>query len=110
MTAYGFYKYTNKDGEHKTIRNAKFESTGVQIPDMQNHVIWRKFDKLGRKTNIFAVQFIPEVPWMVKGKVFVKISAAEVITKHPELKVETEASKTMSDEEYIQYLRESFRG
>ena len=108
MRINGFYQYTNKDGEVKKVRNVKFESTGVK--DLgDGHVIWRKIDKNGQPTNIFAEQFIPNMPWAV-GKWFIRLNGGMILERHPELKVETEKSKTMSDSEYIAYLHSTYHG
>lgn len=102
MIVNGKYQYI-KNGERKCCM-ANFENTGVK--NEYGKVIWRKITK-GQKTNIFAEQFIPDVPWAT-GKWFCKISGASVLERHPELKVETERSARMADDEYIEYLRENF--
>jgi hypothetical protein len=84
---------------------SRFESTGIKLED--GKMLWRKISKDGRQTNIFAEQFIPNVPW-AQGKWFLKLNAGTILEKHPELKVETDRSKTMTDSEYIQWLKESF--
>lgn len=83
MTLSGFYQY-EKDGEVKTCRNVRFESTGVKE---DGKIIWRKISKEGKRTNKFAEQFIPNVPWAF-GKWFCKISTKYVLEKHPELQIE----------------------
>ena len=99
MTASGIYQKTCEDGTVKKLR-ATFVSTGIKE---YGKVIWRKLSKDGKPTNIFAEQFEPNVPWAM-GKWFVQISSACVLTSYPQLKVETEKSKSMSDEEFIKYL------
>lgn len=102
MTVTGFYEKENANGEVKRFKNISFESTGVKFED--GKVIWRKLNKDGTRSNIFAEQFEPDMPW-ITGKWFLKVRSSRVLEKHPELKVETETSKTMSNEEYIEYLR-----
>lgn len=102
MIVNGKYQYI-KNGEIKRC-TADFENTGVK--NEYGKVIWRKIWK-GQKTNAFAEQFIPDVPWAT-GKWFCKISGASVLEQYPELKVETETSVKMTDDEYIEYLRKNF--
>lgn len=104
MKATGFYQYT-KNGTLKTTK-AVFESTGVKMED--NHVIWRKI-KDGKPTNVFAEQFQPNMPWAF-GKWFIKLNGGTVLEQHPELKVETNTSKAMTDSEYITFLKEAYNG
>ena len=99
MTAYGIYQKTCENGEVKKMR-ATFVTTGIKE---YGKAIWRKLNKEGKPTNIFAEQFDPNVPWAM-GKWFIQISSARILTDYPQLKVETEKSKSMSDEEFIKYL------
>ena len=100
MTVTGFFEKMNEQGEVKRFKNVKFENTGIKE---DGKVIWRKLNKDGTPSNVFAEQFIPNVPWAM-GKWFVKVNSAFVIRKYPQLKVETERSKTMTDEEYLEFL------
>ena len=70
-------------------------------------VLWRKVSKDSTKKNIFAEQFVPNVPW-AQGKWFVKLNAGVILEQHPELFVDTPKSLTMSYEDYIQYLKDHF--
>ena len=99
MTVHGIFEKMTEQGEVKRVR-ASFESTGIKE---YGKVIWRKLNKDGTPSNNFAEQFEPNVPWAV-GKWFVKVNSAIILRKYPQLKVETERSKTMSDEEYLQFL------
>jgi hypothetical protein len=85
MTISGFYQF-EKDGQVKTCRNVKFESTGIKWAD-DGKVIWRKISKDGKRTNKFAEQFRPNVPWAF-GIWFCKISTKTVLDKFPELQIE----------------------
>jgi len=107
MTVVGYFEKMNEQREVKRFRNIHFESTGVK--NEYGKIIWRKLNKDGTPSNIFAEQFVPDMPWLV-GKWFCKINGASVLRKHPELKVETERSKTMSDEEYFEFLDSKFFG
>ena len=100
MTVTGFFEKMNEQGEVKTSKNVRFESTGIKE---NGKVIWRKLNKDGTPSNIFAEQFKPNVPWAY-GKWFIKVNSAVVLRKYPQLKVETERSKTMTDEEYLEFL------
>ena len=84
MTLTGFYQY-EKEGEVKTFRNVRFESTGVKMET--GKVIWRRITKEGKRTNKFAEQFEPNMPWAF-GKWFCKISTKWVLEAHPELQIE----------------------
>lgn len=106
MTLTGYFQKMNEHGEVKTFKNARFESTGIKE---DGKIIWRKLNKDGTPSNNFAEQFEPDMPWAF-GKWFVKINSAIVLSKHPELKVETERSKTMSDEEYLEFLNSRYFG
>ena len=103
MRANGFYQFMNKDGELKACR-AEFESTGIKEDD--GHVIWRRI-KNGKPTNTFAVQNRPNMPWAI-GRWFLKMNGGVVIEEHPELKVETDKSRTMTDSEYIELLKSQY--
>lgn len=83
MTRIGFYQF-EKDGEVKTFRNIKFESTGIKLDN--GKIIWRKIAKDGQRTNKFAEQFQPNVPWAF-GTWFTKISTEWVLNAHPELEI-----------------------
>ena len=100
MAVTGFFQKMNEQGEIKTFKNARFESTGIKE---NGKVIWRKINKDGTPSNIFAEQFRPDVPWAY-GKWFVKVNSAIVLRNYPELKVETERSKAMTAEQYLAYL------
>ena len=50
-------------------------------------VIWRRITKEGKRTNKFAEQFEPNMPWAF-GKWFCKISTKWVLEAHPELQIE----------------------
>lgn len=106
MTIAGFYQRVYK-GELKTTRNARFESTGVK--NEYGKAIWRKINKDGTPSNVFAEQFHPDTPWAV-GKWFCKIDGGCVLEKHPELKVETERTAQMTHEEYCEYLHSTYEG
>lgn len=103
MKKTGFFRKVNENGEVKTYRNAKFESTGIAHPFENGHKIWRKLNKDGSPSNVFALQFQPDVPWAY-GDWFIMIDGGWVLENFPQLKVETERSKTMSDDEYIEFL------
>ena len=102
MTATGIYAWV-KNGELKK-KSGVFESTGVKLDD--GKVLWRRI-KDGKKTNLFCEQVRPLVPW-AHGRWFMKMNCGVVLEEHPELKVETERSKTMTDAEYIQFLKDTF--
>lgn len=106
MIVNGIFQRIVESGEVKNTRT-RFESTGIK--NMYGKVIWRRINKDGTPSNIFAEQFEPDVPWAV-GKWFVKVNSAEVLRRHPQLKVETERSKMMSDEEYLQFLDSRYFG
>ena len=90
----------NEHGEIKTFKNVRFTSTGIKE---NGKVIWRKLNKDGTKSNIFAEQFKPNVPWSY-GKWFIIVNSATVLRNYPNLKVETERSATMTDEQYLAFL------
>ena len=102
MIVNGMYQWV-QDGELKCCRSA-FQSTGLKTED--GKVIWQKLHN-GKRQNIFAEQFRPNVPWAT-GRWFMKMNGGIILEQHPEFKVETERSKTMSDAEYIQYLKNTF--
>lgn len=108
MTKTGYFRKVNENGEIKNYRNARFESTGIDHPFERNK-IWRKINKDGTPSNVFALQFRPDVPWMF-GDWFVMIDGGWVLENFPQLKVETERSKEMSDAEYIEYLHSRYFG
>lgn len=105
MTLNGIFERMTEQGEVKRSR-AIFESTGIKE---HGKVIWRKLNKDGTPSNIFAEQFEPNVPWAA-GKWFLKLNSASVLRAYPQLKVETERSKTMTDEEYLQFLDSRYFG
>lgn len=105
MKANGIFEKMTEQGEIKRIR-ATFESTGIKE---DGKVIWRKLSKDGKPTNVFAEQFQPDMPWAV-GKWFLKVNSAVVLRKYPQLKIETEKSKLMSDDEYLQFLDSRYFG
>lgn len=105
MKVTGFYQRTVK-GEIKTTKNAHFESTGIKE---NGKVIWRKINKDGTPSNVFAEQFQPDVPWAF-GKWFCKIDGGYVLEKHPELKVETERTSQMTHQEYLEFLHSTYEG
>ena len=107
MTVTGYFERMNEQGEVKRYKNIRFESTGIK-----NHygkVIWRKLKKDGTPLNIFAEQFVPNMPYIV-GKWFIVLNGADVLRNHPELKVETERSATMTDEQYLEFLDSRYFG
>jgi hypothetical protein len=106
MTVTGYFEKMNEQGEVKRLKNVRFESTGIKE---NGKVIWRKLNKDGTPSNNFAEQFEPNVPWAF-GKWFIKVNSAVVLRKYPQLKVETEKSKTMTDEEYLEFLNSRFFG
>lgn len=105
MKVNGIFQKMTENGEVKNYR-ATFESTGIKE---YNKVIWRKLNKDGTPSNVFAEQFEPNMPWAV-GKWFIKINSAIILQKYPELKVETERSKRMTDDEYIEFLNSRYFG
>ena len=105
MKVEGIFERLIENGEVKRTRTI-FESTGIKE---YGKVIWRRLNKDGTPSNIFAEQFDPNVPYVV-GKWFVKINSADVLRKYPQLKVETERSKTMTDEEYLAFLDSRYFG
>lgn len=105
MTVNGIFERMTEQGEVKRSR-ARFESTGIKE---HGKVIWRKLNKDGTPSNVFAEQFEPNVPWAY-GKWFCKVNSAVVLQAYPQLKVETERSKTMTDEEYLQFLDSRYFG
>jgi hypothetical protein len=109
MTRTGYFQKANESGEVKRFRNVTFESTGVDSPYERGHKIWRKINKDGTPSNVFALQFQPDVPWAVGGW-FCMIDGGWVLKHFPQLKVETERSKEMTDEEYIDFLSSRFFG
>ena len=84
MILKGFYRF-EKDGEIHNCRNVRFENTDAKWDN--GKVIWRKISKDGKRTNIFAEQFNPDMPWC-HGKWFCKIGTEYVLRDHPELKIE----------------------
>ena len=84
MILRGFYQF-EKDGAVKTARNVRFENTGVKWEN--GKVIWRKISKEGKRTNKFAEQFEPNMPWAI-GKWFIKVDTEAVQHSHPELMIE----------------------
>lgn len=109
MTRTGYFQKMNEDGEVKKYRNVTFESTGIDSPYERGHKIWRKLNKDGTPSNVFAIQFQPNMPWAF-GNWFVMIDGGYVLETFPQLKVETERSKTMSDAEYIEFLHSRYFG
>ena len=107
MLVTGYFEKMNEQHEVKRFKNIRFESTGIK--NECGKVIWRKLNKDGTPSNIFAEQFVPDMPWVV-GKWFAKVNSATVLRKHPQLKVETERSKTMSDAEYLEFLDSTYFG
>lgn len=105
MILNGFYQMVDDAGELRRVRGCKFESTSAKT---NGKVIWRKLKKDGTPTNTFAEQFIPDVPWLPKGKWFCKLDGGVVLRDHPELKVETEISKRVSHEAYCEYLSSNY--
>jgi hypothetical protein len=105
MTLNGIFEKMTEQGETKRVR-ASFENTGIKE---NGKVIWRKLNKDGTPSNIFAEQFEPNVPWAC-GKWFCKVNSAVVLRNYPQLKVETERSKTMTDEEYLAFLDSRYFG
>lgn len=105
MTVSGIFQRTTESGEVKNTRT-RFESTGIKE---NGKVIWRRINKDGTPSNVFAEQFVPNVPWAV-GKWFCKINSAYVLRTYPQLKVETEKSKSMTDEEYLTFLDSRYFG
>lgn len=103
MKRTGFFRKVNEVGDLKTYRNVQFESTGIDCPGEAGHKIWRRLYKDGTPSNTFAIQFQPNVPWAV-GNWFIMIDGGWVLSNFPQLKLETERSKTMTDKEYIEYL------
>ena len=103
MKVNGIFEKVTETGEIKRTR-AVFESTGIKD---NGKVIWRKIKKDGTKSNIFAEQFVPNVPWAT-GKWFIKLNGAVVLKDYPQLKVYTERSKAMSDEEYLEFLNSRY--
>ena len=83
MIVKGFYQF-EKNGELKTAGNVRFENTGVKE---DGKVIWRKISRDGKRTNKFAEQFNPNMPWAM-GKWFQKKNTEAVLKDHPELKIE----------------------
>lgn len=96
-----FQKRDVETNEVKRYKNVRFESTGFKFDD--GHVIWRKLNNDGSPSNIFAIQFHPNVPWAF-GNWFTMVDGGVILEEHPQLKVETERSKTMSHEEYCKFL------
>lgn len=84
MTAKGFYQW-EKDGQIKTAACVRFESTGIK--DEEGKIIWRRIDKNGNRTNRFAEQFQPNMPW-AHGKWFCKRDTEATLKKYPELRIE----------------------
>lgn len=109
MKKTGYFQTMNENGEIKRYRNALFESTGIDHPGEKGHKIWRKLNKDGKPSNTFAIQFRPDLPWIC-GDWFCMIDGGWVLTRFPQLKLETERSKTMTDEEYIAFLSSRYFG
>jgi hypothetical protein len=109
MKRTGYFKKMNENGEVKKYRNVTFESTGIAHPYENNHKIWRKINKDGTPSNVFAVQFQPSVPWAF-GSWFCMIDGGWVLENYPQLKVKTERSKGMTDSEYIAFLSSQYYG
>ena len=107
MTKKGFFRKVNENGEIKTFKDVMFESTGVDHPFEKNHKIWRRIKKDGTPSNVFAIQFKPDLPWAF-GDWFIMIDGGWVIREFPQLKIETEISKTMTDQEYIDLLSSKY--
>ena len=105
MIVNGIFQRLTESGELKNTRT-RFESTGIKE---HGKVIWRRINKDGTPSNVFAEQFDPDVPWAV-GKWFIKINSADVLRSYPQLKVETEKSKAMTDEEYLEFLNSRYFG
>ena len=105
MIVNGIFQRLTESGELKNTRT-RFESTGIKE---HGKVIWRRNNKDGTPSNVFAEQFDPDVPWAV-GKWFIKINSADVLRSYPQLKVETEKSKAMTDEEYLEFLNSRYFG
>ena len=105
MTVNGIFERMTEQGEVKRTK-ASFENTGIKE---HGKVIWRKLNKDGTPSNVFAEQFEPNVPWAY-GKWFCKVNSAVVLRAYPQLKVETERSKAMTDEEYLQFLDSRYFG
>lgn len=108
MTKRGTFKKRVASGEIKNYANVCFENTGINHPYENDHKIWRKLKQDGRPSNVFAIQFRPNVPWMT-GNFFVMIDGGWVIKNYPQLKIETERSRQMTDEQYIEYLSSTYR-
>ena len=106
MTVNGIFQRMTESGEVKNTRT-RFESTGIK--NEYGKIIWRRINKDNTPSNIFAEQFEPDVPWAV-GKWFVKVNSADVLRKHPQLKVETKNSKAMTDEQYLEFLDSRYFG
>jgi len=106
MKVTGFYQMISKEGEIKRYRGISFESTEKKFSD--GKVIWQKVGKDGSRHNVFCEQFIPDVPWLPRGKWFIEVDAGWVLQEYPTLKVETERSKSMTDKEYTDWLSKSF--
>lgn len=107
MKRTGYFRKYNENSEVKNYRNIQFESTGIDHPYENGHKIWRKLNKDGTPSNVFALQFQPDVPWMY-GNWFIMIDGGWVLENFPQLKVETERSKTMTDKEYIEFLHSRY--
>lgn len=106
MIVNGFYEKRDAEtGEIKRYRNCRFESTGIKFED--GHVIWRKIKKDGTPLNVFAIQFIPNVPWAI-GKWFVMVDGGEILRQYPQLKVDTEKSISMTHDEYCKFLSSTY--
>lgn len=105
MIVTGFFRRITKDGEPVDRANARFESTGRTYED--GKVIWRKIAKDGTRTNIFAEQFNPRMPW-IKGKWFIKVDGGVILRQYPELKAESENAKKMTHEEYCKFLSDNY--
>lgn len=109
MKVYGYYqRAVNEDGNVriKTSSRVCFESTGIK-DEYDGKVIWRKMNKDGTPSNVFAEQFQPNMPYAV-GKWFVKMDGGVILRKHPQLKVVSGKSEQMTHDEYCDYLSNTY--
>lgn len=102
MTVTGIYAWV-KEGSLKK-HSGVFQSTGIKLED--GKVLWRRV-KDGKPTNMFCEQMRPMVPWAT-GRWFMKLNGGYILEQYPELKVETETSKTMNDADYIKWLKDTY--
>ena len=105
MIVNGIFEKMTERGDVKRTRS-RFESTGIKE---RGKVIWRKLNNDGTPSNIFAEQFEPNVPWAT-GKWFIKLNSACVLREYPQLKVETEKSRSMTNEQYLEFLDSRYFG